>query len=171
MRDHARVAGVLILTSLMVSCQGLQRQFPAGDNRAADERTLRDTDTEMSKAGAAKDIEKLISNYADDAILLPPNNQMAMGKPAIRVAWTQMTSAPGFGISWMPMKAEVSKSGDLGYTFGTYNMVMNDAQGRAINDRGKYVEIWKKQPDNSWKLIMDIPNSDLPTPSAAPAAQ
>jgi ketosteroid isomerase-like protein len=87
---------------------------------------------------------------------------MAVGKPAIRVLWTSMTALPGMALSGGPMRAEVARSGDLGYVIGTYTMITNDAAGRAVNDHGKYVVVWKKQPDGNWKAVADIFNSDLP---------
>jgi ketosteroid isomerase-like protein len=44
---------------------------------------------------------------------------------------------------------------------------MSDPSGKPINDRGKYLAVWKKQPDGTWKCVMDIWNSDLP--ASAPA--
>jgi len=137
------------------------------DTRAADEKALRDADAEFAKVGSAKDLEKIVGYYADDATIFIPNTSIAMGKPSIRQAWTSMLATPGFGISWAAMKAEASKSGDLGYTFGTYTMMMNDATGKTVNDRGKYVTVWKKQADGTWKVVADIFNSDLPAPPAA----
>lgn len=57
---------------------------------------------------------------------------------------------------------EVAKSGDIGYTQGTYEMTVNDAKGNPNTDRGKYLSIWKKQADGAWRCIVDTFNSDLP---------
>ena len=63
-------------------------------------------------------------------------------------------------------RVEAASSGDLGYLYGTYDMSFDGPKGQRISDRGKILEIWKKQPDGSWKCIVDTWNSDLP---AAPA--
>ncbi len=60
---------------------------------------------------------------------------------------------------------EVARSGELAYLNGTYELTMNDASGKPANDRGKYVEVWKKQADGAWKCVADIWNSDLPAPA------
>jgi ketosteroid isomerase-like protein len=73
-----------------------------------------------------------------------------------------MLMMPGMNYTWKPTKVEVAKSGDLGYLYGTYSMTMNDAQGKPVNDSGKILEVWKKQPDGKWKCVADIWNSDLP---------
>ena len=51
---------------------------------------------------------------------------------------------------------------------GTYEETMTDANGKPVKDRGKYIEIFKKQADRTWKVVADIWNSDLP--ASAPAA-
>jgi ketosteroid isomerase-like protein len=59
-------------------------------------------------------------------------------------------------------KVEVAKAGDLAYVSGTYEETMTDASGKPGKDRGKYLEIFRKQTDGTWKCIRDIWNSDLP---------
>jgi ketosteroid isomerase-like protein len=54
----------------------------------------------------------------------------------------------------------VSSAGDLGYTTGSYEVTVNDAKGNPVTSRGKVVVVWKKQPDGSWKAVLDIWNSD-----------
>ena len=163
----------LALVVFLAGCQLIQRQ-PSAEARSADEKAIRDTDTEWSKVAAAKDLEKTLSYYAEDATMFPANAPIAMGKPSIRVAWTGLMATPGFSLTWVPIKAEVARSADMGYTFGTYSLMMNDPTGKSVNDRGKYVVVWKKQPDNSWKAVADIFNSDLPASgqqTSSPPAQ
>jgi ketosteroid isomerase-like protein len=76
-----------------------------------------------------------------------------------------MLTSPGAAISWKATKMEVAKNGDLACVSGTYEETMTDASGKPSRDRGKYVEIFKKQPDGTWKSIVDIWNSDLPAPA------
>ena len=55
----------------------------------------------------------------------------------------------------------------MGYLYGTYQVSIKDPKGGpALNDTGKMVEIWRKQPDGKWKCIVDTYNSDLPAPAA-----
>jgi len=62
----------------------------------------------------------------------------------------------------------VAQSGDLAFSSGAYEVTLNDPTGKPVNDRGKFLEVWKKQADGKWKCTMDIWNSDLP--ASAPAA-
>ena len=133
------------------------------------EQTLRDLDAQWSSAAGAKDLEKTISFYSQDAIVLPTNAPAATTRDAIRNTWKELLASPGLAISWKTTKVEVAKSGDIAYTTGTYELAMNDASGTPINDRGKYVEVWKKQADGKWKVAVDIWNSDLAASAPAPA--
>jgi uncharacterized protein (TIGR02246 family) len=140
--------------------------FAAGTVCFADsEQTLRNLDAEWSKAAAAKDVDKAVSFYADDTIVLPANAPSATTKEAIRNVWKAMLSSPGLVIGWKATRVEVASSGDIAYVSGTYQMTMNDASGKPANDRGKYVVVWKKQGDGTWKCVADIWNSDLPPPA------
>ncbi len=134
--------------------------------RATDEQAIRQTDIDWSKAAAAKDLERTVSYYAGDGSLLPPNAPIATGKEAIRGVWKTLMDSPGFAVSWQPTKVEVSRSGELGYATGTYELTVHGPKGQPATDRGKYVAVFKKQPDGSWKAVADMFNSDLPPPGA-----
>lgn len=77
-----------------------------------------------------------------------------------------MMATAGFAVSWEPNRVEVSSAGDMGYTVGAYKLTIHDAQGKPVTDRGKYVTVWQKQLDGTWKVVADIFNSDLPAPPA-----
>jgi ketosteroid isomerase-like protein len=161
-----------VLLSLCVACQQQQakQQAPTTpDTREADVAALKAWDANWSKAAGAKDVDKTVSYYADDVIVQPPNGKIATSKADIRKIWADMLSAPGFGGGWQATKIEVARSGELAYLSGSYEFTFKDASGKPTTDRGKFVEIVKKQPDGSWKCVNDIWNSDLPLP--APTAK
>jgi ketosteroid isomerase-like protein len=116
-----------------------------------------------------KDINKFLSYYAADASVYPQGMPIATGSEAIREAFTKMMSMPGFAVQWSATKADVSASGDLGYTAGSYQMSMNNAAGTPVTEKGKYVTVWKKQSGGQWKVTEDIFNADAPPPPPAPA--
>ena len=155
------VIGLLCLTP---AC----KQPEAPDTRAADERAIRDLETDWNKAIAAKDVERLVSFYSDDASVLERNQPIVSGKEAIRAFVTKFLSTPGLSMSFQTVKVEVARSGDLAYTQGTYAMSMEGPKKKPVTDKGKYVTVYKKQPDGKWKAVADISNSDLP---AAPPAK
>jgi len=132
----------------------------AGTTRPG-ERILRDLDAQWSKAAAAKDLEQTVAFYSDDAIVLPPNATRAATKETVRNVWKDVLAAPGLVISWKPSKVKLGHNGAMAWVSGTYELIMNDASGKPINDRGKYLEVWEKQADGNWKCAADMWNSDL----------
>jgi uncharacterized protein (TIGR02246 family) len=154
----------IVLLSLISGCA--KQTVP--DTRAEDERVIRELEIEGLKALETKDLEREMSLFSEDALALYPNIPLLTGKDAIRESWRANFARPGFAMSGQPLKVEVSRSGDLAYVRGIYTMTVNDAKGKPITDKGKYIVVYKKQPDGKWKLAVDSGNSDLPVtgPSA-----
>ncbi len=130
----------------------------------ADDKAVRDADAAWSKAAAAKDLDKTVSFYADDALVLPPNDTAKTTKDAIRALWKDLIGSVT-SVSWTATRVEMAKSGDMACLSGTYELTMNDGK----KDHGKYCEVWEKK-GGTWKCGSDIWNSDLPATAAAPAA-
>lgn len=118
-------------------------------------------DEKWSAACKAHQLDKTVSFYAEDAVFLAPNAPMLTTRKDIRAAWADMV-APTSAVSWKATKVVAAKSGELAYSYGSYDLSMQDASGKTIKDHGKFVEIWKKQADGSWKCTVDMFNSDLP---------
>jgi uncharacterized protein (TIGR02246 family) len=136
--------------------------------RASDEQAVRDADAAWSKVAGAKDLDKTVSFYADDAIVLPPNEAAVTTKDGIRNLWKGFLDGLQ-NISWKTTRVETSKSGDMACLIGTYEMTMKDGS----KDKGKYCEVWEKKADGKWKVATDMFSSDLPSqpaPSPAPGA-
>ena len=131
---------------------------PAKD-ASRDENAIRALDTAWSQAAGAKDLNKTVSVYADDASMLPANAPIATGKDAIRTAWSQLMALPGFSISFAPSKIVIAKAGDMAYEIGTYHLTLNDAQEKPAASVGKYVVNWQKR-GGQWKVVADIFNGD-----------
>ena len=127
------------------------------------EQALRDADSQWSKAAGAKDLDKTVSFYSDDAVVLPPNGTAKTTKDAIRALWKDLIGSVT-SVSWTATRVEMAKSGDMACLSGTYELTMNDG----TKDHGKYCEVWEKK-GGTWKCGTDIWNSDLPA-TPAPAA-
>ena len=164
MKRKLILAVCVVLLSASFVCTAL-----AADPNAATELTLRGLEASWSKAAGAKDLDKTVSFYSEDAMVLPPNAPIATTKEAIRKTWKDLLESPGSAVSFKPSKVEVAQSGDMAYSSGTYEVTMNDASGKPVNDHGKYVAVWKKQADGKWKCVADIWNSDLPASAPAPS--
>jgi ketosteroid isomerase-like protein len=133
-------------------------------DRAAEESELRRLDEQWSATAGRNDLDGTVAFYADDAVLLPPNAPLAADRKAIRDSWAGLLG-PNTAVSWKVSRAEVAQSGDLGYLYGAYKLAITDPKGGpAVNDAGKFLEVWKKQADGKWKCVVDTYNSDIPAP-------
>jgi ketosteroid isomerase-like protein len=131
-----------------------------GANVAQEKEALMTVDREWSSS--VKDLDKFLSYYAADASVYAPGAPVATGSDAIRKTLTPMLSSPGFDLAITPVRSEVSASGDVGYTSGTYQATMNGG-----TEKGKYISVWKKQSDGRWKVVEDIFNADSGPPPTA----
>src|SRR5437870_12818865 len=85
------------LAVLTLACG--QNEAPAApDTRGEDERALRDSDAQWSKAAGAKDVEGFVSFFADESSELPPNGPMVTGKEAIRKWASELMAQPGIAV-------------------------------------------------------------------------
>jgi len=139
----------------------------APDIHEAEEKTLRELDAQWSKAAGARDLDATLAFYADDAVVMPGDAPVASTKQTIRDLWAPMM-AQDISVSWQVNQAEVARSGDLGYVRGVYQLVMKDAAGKTTTERGKTLEIWKKQTDGKWKCAIDNFSADAPPAPPAP---
>jgi len=118
-------------------------------------------DEEFIRNVNSGDVEALVSAfYAEDAQLFPPNAPLMGGHAAIRECWRGMASA-GLKISVLDTK-RIEESGDLAYGTGAYELTLSAPGGGTIADQGKYVVVYRRQQDGTWKAVADIFNSSRP---------
>ena len=146
MSRYAVFVGVVLLAA---SCSSVDQQQEAA--------TLMERD--RAWASSARNVDVFMTYFSTNPTIYPPGAPAVAGADAIRRMMSQMLAEPGRSISWIPVSASVSSSGDLGYTLGTYTSVASGS-----TERGKYVTIWRKR-DGTWRVIEDIFNTDAPSPA------
>ena len=99
---------------------------------------------------------------APDGMQLRPGEDPLVGPQAIK---EHMSGGTENILNWSPQSAEVSSSRDFGYTWGIYTVERASPEGKIRLESGKYLNVWRKQPDGSWKVLVDIGNED-PTPKS-----
>ncbi|MGC4052485.1 MAG: DUF4440 domain-containing protein [Paludibaculum sp.] len=116
---------------------------------------LMEADRAFDAATLARGLEGWMSYFADDARL---NQRPAeiVGKPALREFYAKMFARREFSIRWQPVHAEASKNGTLGFTYGVSQVSYRDEKGELVKHEGRYLTVWRKQPDGSWKVATDI---------------
>lgn len=152
----------LVVTAAFVMCVSSAGSQPVRDTAARDD--LLKTDKEWAQAAATRDVERIVSYWTGDAVIYSPGEAPVSGKEAIRGYVAQSLKNPGFAISWTPMQAEVSRSGDLGYTMGTNAFTIPTAEGGSTTVAGRYVTVWRKEADGKWRCVVDFWNQ-APAPS------
>jgi uncharacterized protein (TIGR02246 family) len=148
----------LIIAALSIACfaAGCSQQQPAPppDTRAADEATIRAADANFAKAAAAKDLEKAMADYADDAVFFSSGVPAAVGKENIRKNIQGLLASP-VQISITVASVDVARSGDLAMDRGKVEATVTDKKGRSSTSTSDYVLVWKKMADGSWKIEAD----------------
>jgi ketosteroid isomerase-like protein len=112
-------------------------------------------DNEWSKAANAGDVERVVSYYAEDAMVYPPNDKMVSGT-GIKEVWAEMLADTKTKLTWKTTSAGVDHN--TGFTAGTYEVT--SADGTSVVEKGKYLCVWRKGKDGKWKAIHDMWNSD-----------
>jgi len=144
---------MLIFTSL-AGCNE-----PKIDTIAEGERLMQ-ISRDWSKYAATDSIDKILSYWADDAVVMSLGQPPIRGKKAISEMIEGSSKIPGFKISWEPLSVVVSKSGDLAYMIEQNQITVNDSLGNPITEFNKSVTIWRKEDDGSWRNIVDMWNAD-----------
>jgi ketosteroid isomerase-like protein len=115
------------------------------------------------EAGSLAREEGLLAAYsaffAEDGIQLDDGKEM-IDEGLLAIMEDYENIPKGTSVSWVPMGGGVAESGELGYTWGRWSNVVIDENGIMVDTYGKYVTIWKKQQDGSWKIALDIWNSE-----------
>ncbi len=91
--------------------------------------------------------------FAEDGVALGNGAAPLVGRVAI--ARSANWSAKNYQLTWTPTDASMGPSGDVGYTWGHYEGHSKDANGNPVTTSGRYITIWRKQPDGNWKVALD----------------
>ena len=150
----------LLILNLCLPAALAQSQAPMEASKGAD--ILVKLEAEFAQAVAAHGRAAFVTYFAEEGVELDDG-----GGVTSRAAFSKLPPWPeGTSLTWTPVKAEMSASGDLGYTYGNYVLKSKNKEGKIVPNYGKYMSIWKKQKDGSWKVVADMGNSS-PEPKAA----
>ena len=148
----------LALVALSAGCSS-KPPAPPPDTRAADVQAVKDVEAAWLNT---KDADKWASYYAEDGSALYPGAATLDGRAAIKAAMVPYFADPNFSLTFQSTRAVASKGGDMVYSQGTYTMTTTDPKNKkkTITDKGKYLTVYMKQADGSWKAVADTYNSD-----------
>lgn len=116
-------------------------------------------DAEWAKlASEGRDIERMLSYWTDDAVVMPPGLPVVAGKAALRRYVEASMQIPGFRITWTSTDVTISPDGQLGYMFSRNAVTMHGADGVPATTEGRAVTIWRREADGEWRCAVDIWN-------------
>lgn len=122
--------------------------------------TLLKRDAEWARAASeGTDIERILSYWTDDAVVLAPGLPAFVGKDALRGYVEGSLQIPGFRISWTSTDVVFSPDGRLAYMFSANAVTMDGPDGVPATSEGRAVTIWRREGDDQWRCAVDIWNA------------
>jgi uncharacterized protein (TIGR02246 family) len=119
-------------------------------------RAIQAADRAWAEAAAAKDLQRMLSFYDDEATFIAISGAVITGKARLRELWERMFTTPGYKLNWQATKVEVSATGDLACSYGSWQQTQLK-DGQPVTTNGTYLAVWKRQTDGSWKVLIDKP--------------
>jgi ketosteroid isomerase-like protein len=114
---------------------------------------LYDLEARFAKDVAARGGAAFADWFAEDGVALGNGQAPVVGRVAIIKSATW--SPKDYKLTWTPTDAVMGPSGDMGYTWGHFDGHSKDANGNPVTTSGRYMTIWRKQPDGNWKVVLD----------------
>jgi ketosteroid isomerase-like protein len=131
----------------------------AGDQTAA----LLQRDSAWSAAASeGKDVEKIVSYWSDDAVLMPDAQPALEGKAAIRAYITESLKIPGFHIHWVSRNPKFSNDGTMAWMLGDSEVTMTGPDGKPSTMHVRGMTVWRLDKDNVWRCVLDTGNNPPP---------
>jgi ketosteroid isomerase-like protein len=161
-----RALTVIFLAAILFvvnSCS--RRAFDAAREKA---KLLRRDSEWAETAWSGKDIEKILSYWTDDALLIFPGQPILEGKAAIRPYVASSLNTPGFKIHWVSSKPVFSPDGKMAYMPATTELTVPGPDSALITKQLRGIAIWRLESDGQWRCVVDIAN-EQPT-AAAPSS-
>lgn len=152
---------MLATGGLLIGALAMAQAGPAASDPEAAKEAIRKADLALGQALAERNREAFRALLAEDVVSFPGSTP-ARGPDAFLKNWEPLFADPKRSLTWRPEEVHVSASGDLGYSIGSYERAGPDPDGKFFRGTGTYVSIWKKQPNGSWKLAVDIGTPPAP---------
>ena len=131
---------------------------------AAERQALRRADSVFAAATAARGADGWADFFRASGVQFPQGGRID-GREAIRAYMLPVFGPDQPRLVWRPTEAHVGAGGDLGYTLGRWHSVSTTAAGAdTVLSEGHYVTIWRKTAEGTWRVAVDIGNTDHDVP-------
>jgi ketosteroid isomerase-like protein len=125
---------------------------------------LMELETQFAGAVAAGGGKAFANWFADEGVTLANGRPPVIGREAI--AAEAQWDPKDYQLTWTAEGAQMGPSNDMGFTWGHYDGTGKDAHGQPVTHSGRYMTIWKKLPDGSWKVVLDASADEPPDPGS-----
>jgi len=147
---------ILIRTILPICIFLLSSQLGAQDESIEKwKKEIVQTENDFAEMAKTDGISKAFLHYAAEGAVLKQENTLHIGKEAIAEFYKTQPLPPAVSLTWTPDFVDVSKSGDLGYTYGYYILSYPGPEGKTVENKGVFHTVWKRQADGTWKFVWD----------------
>jgi ketosteroid isomerase-like protein len=141
---------------------GILSTFAMGQEKTDGATLLMQLDRDFNKATAAKGVDGWVAYFAPNGSMLSDTSKPTTGHAEIRTVMEPVFKDSTFTLRWHPTKGEMMIPGVIGYTVGRWERIRRNKEGKWMKSTGTYSTTWKKQPDSSWKIVLDSGVSDGP---------
>ena len=148
--------GIVSALTAIAGCGGA-RIAPTSLDVASEKALLMRIDSEFSRVSVEKGAQAAFAAYLGDDAKSFNGGAMTSGRDAI-VADLKPPPNRAFVLKWTPEGADVAASSDIGYTYGSYDLESTNEAGAKVVKHGKYLTVWKRAADKTWKISADIGN-------------
>ena len=157
MRIHRLLLTTLLTSGAIAACTP---PAPPPPDTAAVKVAIEAANTRFTAAIKKGDTIAMVADYDANAMVMAPGGPAASGSAAV-ARWMGGMIATLTAKEFNLKIGDVIVTGDYAIETGSYDMVLTPKKGKDIPDKGKYVVVWKKQADGSWKILRDIWNTDV----------
>jgi ketosteroid isomerase-like protein len=162
---------LVLAVAALTGCDGGKRDHKeAAADPSAIEKELKANEAGWEKDYQARDVDKAVAHYSNDAAVANPGMALASDEVSRKMAISQFLSDPSMKVTFASDRVGVAQSGEMAYTRGHYAIESIDPKtGKFKSETGSYLTVWKKQADGSWKAVEDAVIPGAATPAAEPA--
>jgi uncharacterized protein (TIGR02246 family) len=144
-----RTIALLLCTLLITGC------YPQAGTTEADVEAITAVFAEFDAAVAAGDANRILALYADDVVSMPPTEVPRVGVATMRAQMQEFIDQ--FNTELTSRVEEVEVSGDMAFALVSWEQTMTPkAEGDTTHEQGRWIVVFKRQPDGSWKCWREM---------------
>jgi len=160
------ISAMVVAVAVLAACSPQVEQPSAaagGPDETADLEAIGALVEQVNQADMSGDVEGLLAHHTDDVVSMPPGLPAMVGKESLRAYYLEAFAQ--LSIERLEMTPEETRlAGDWAFSWGRFEETVVPVGGNAFDVVGKYLFIFHREADGSWKIARMIGNLDGPQP-------